>query len=274
MSQQRLTINVSTTSSRARWRYLKLRAENRARVAAFFGELVGTATFIFVACMGCVTTPLFFNSHFELSLNFGLAILIAIQSFGSISGAHLNPAITLAALIYGVLNWYMAIAYLVAQVAGGLIGYGLLKAVLPLNAIVGVDEPAGVCVTVLSKDISVLQGVFIELLITCFLTMVACSVWDPRNAKLKDSVPIRFGLTVSCLNLAAGLFTGSSMNPTRSLGPAVWNNSWQNHWIYWVGPLVGAAITSIIYRLAFKGRSEEVLELRTSNAQINFIDKV
>lgn len=64
------------------------------------------------------------------------------------------------------------------------------------------------------------------------------------------------------------------MNPTRSLGPAVWNNSWQHHWIYWVGPLVGAALTSLIYRFAFKGRSEEVIELRSSNAKIQFIDKV
>ncbi|XP_064544107.1 aquaporin [Drosophila montana] len=272
MSQQKLRISNSSSSSS--WRYLRLRREHRPRIAAFFGELVGTAVFIFIACMGCVTTPLFLNSHFELSLNFGLAILIAIQSFGAISGAHLNPAITLAALIYGALGWAMAIAYLVAQVAGALIGYGLLKAVLPLNAIIGVDEPAGVCVTVLSSDISVLQGVFIELLITSCLTMVACSVWDPRNDRLKDSVPIRFGLTVASLNLSAGLFTGSSMNPTRSLGPAVWNNSWQHHWIYWVGPLVGAALTSVIYRFAFKGRSEEVIEFRSSNAKIQFIDKV
>ncbi|KAH8391258.1 hypothetical protein KR215_009712 [Drosophila sulfurigaster] len=273
MSQKKLTLN--STSSSPKWRYLYLRRNHRHRLAAFFAEFVGTATFIFIACMGCVTTPLFFNSHFELSLNFGLAIMIAIQSFGSISGAHLNPAITLAALIYGAINWYMSIAYLVAQVAGALVGYGLLKAVLPLNAIIGVDQPAGVCVTTLSSDISELQGVFIELLLTCFLTMVACSVWDPRNEKLKDSTPLRFGLTVSSLNLAAGLFTGSSMNPTRSLGPAVWNNSWKHHWIYWVGPLVGAALTSIIYRLFFKGEREEVIvELRDSNAKIQFIDKV
>ncbi|EDW01054.1 aquaporin AQPAe.a [Drosophila grimshawi] len=267
MSQQ-----TSWVDSDSSWRYLKMRSEHRAHVAAFFGELAGTATFIFVACMGCVTSPVFYNTHFELSLNFGLGIMIAIQSFGSISGAHLNPAVTLAAWIFGALSWPMAIAYLVAQVAGGLIGYGLLKAVLPLNAIVSVDNPAGVCVTVLNSDISVLQGVFIEFLITSCLVMVACSIWDPRNARLKDSVPLRFGLTVSSLNLAAGLFTGSSMNPTRSLGPAVWNDSWQDHWIYWVGPLAGAAVTAIIYRLFFKGRPAEVVELQTSNAKIQFVE--
>ncbi|XP_002138557.1 aquaporin [Drosophila pseudoobscura] len=255
--------------SGGRWR---LHQKHRSRVAAFFGELVGTAMFVLIACWGCVQTPIFNNTHFQSGLTFGLAILIAIQCYGSVSGAHLNPAITLAAALYGVLHWGMAIAYFVAQVAGAFIGYGLLVAVLPHNAIKGVDNPAGVCVTVLASDISVLQGVFIEFLITCCLVMVACSVWDPRNAKLKDSVPVRFGLTVSCLIITAGLFTGASMNPTRSLGPAVWNDSWEHHWIYWVGPLVAGAVTSLIYRFAFKG--DEVIELRSSNAKIRVVEEV
>ncbi|XP_033253990.1 aquaporin AQPcic-like [Drosophila miranda] len=224
--------------SGGRWR---LHQEHRSRVAAFFGELVGTAMFVLIDCLGCVQTPIFNNTHFQSGLTFGLAILIAIQCFGSVSGAHLNPAITLAATLYGVLHWGMAIAYFVAQVAGAFIGYGLLVAVLPHNAIKGVDNPAGVCVTVLASDISVLQGLFIEFLITCCVVMVACSLWDPRNAKLKDSVPVRFG-------------------------------SWEHHWIYWVGPLVVGAVTSLIYRCAFKG--DEVIELRSSNAKIRVIEEV
>ncbi|XP_068144119.1 aquaporin [Drosophila tropicalis] len=256
--------------SRSQW--WRLQPQHRNRVAAFFGELVATATFIFVACMGCVQTPLFVNTHFQSALNFGLAILIAIQCYGCVSGAHLNPAITLAAWIFGVLTWRMAIAYFVAQVAGALIGYGLLVAVMPYNAIKGVDNPAGVCVTVLATDITVLQGVFIEFLITCCLVAVACSVWDPRNAKFKDSVPVRFGLCVSSLILTAGLFTGASMNPTRSLGPAVWNNSWEHHWIYWIGPLVAGLVASLIYRFAFKG--DEEIELRSSTAKLRVIEEV
>ncbi|XP_030387858.1 aquaporin [Scaptodrosophila lebanonensis] len=249
-----------------------LQPQQRVKVAAFFGELVGTAMLVFVGCMGCITTPLFTNTTLQSGLNFGLALMIAIQCYGSVSGAHLNPAITLAALIYGVLSPLMAVAYFVAQVAGALIGFGLLVAVMPGNAIKGPDQPAGVCVTVLSSDVSVLQGVFIEFLITCCLIMVACSVWDPRNAKFKDSLPLRFGLTLGSLILAAGSFTGASMNPTRSLGPAVWNDSWEHHWIYWVGPLAAGAITSLIYRYAFKG--EEVHELRMSKAKIRIVDNI
>ncbi|XP_017073123.1 aquaporin AQPcic [Drosophila eugracilis] len=267
MSQQKQKFQESNPS--ARWR---LEGHQRSAIASFFGELVATGVFVFVACMGCVETPVFQNSHFRSGLTFGLAILIAIQCFGSVSGAHLNPAITLAAWLYGVIGWMKAIAYFVAQAAGALIGYGLLVAVLPESSIKGVDNPAGVCVTVLAPEISVLQGVFIEFLITCCLVMVACSVWDPRNVKFQDSVAVRFGLTVSCLILTAGLFTGASMNPTRSLGPAVWNNSWAHHWIYWVGPLVAGAVTSLIYKMAFKG--DEVIELRSSDAKIRMIGEI
>lgn len=198
MSQQKQKSQESNPN--ARWR---LEGHQRSAIACFFGELVATAVFVFIACMGCVETPLFQNSHFRSGLTFGLAILIAIQCFGSVSGAHLNPAITLAAWLYGAIGWIRAIAYFVAQAAGALIGYGLLVAVLPGSSIKGVDNPSGVCVTVLAPGISVLQGVFIEFLITCCLVMVACSVWDPRNAKLQDSMPVRFGLTVSCLILTA-----------------------------------------------------------------------
>ncbi|XP_016991973.2 aquaporin AQPcic [Drosophila rhopaloa] len=267
MSQQKQKSLESNPN--ARWR---LQGHHRSAISCFFGEFVATALFVFVACMGCVESPAFPNSHFRSGLTFGLAILIAIQCFGSVSGAHLNPAITLAAFLYGVIGWIKAIAYFVAQAAGALIGYGLLVAVLPQSSIKGVDDPAGACVTVLASDISEVQGVFIEFLITCCLVMVACSVWDPRNVKLQDSVAVRFGLAVSCLILTAGLFTGASMNPTRSLGPAVWNNSWEHHWIYWVGPLVAGAVTSLIYRMAFKG--EEEVDLGNSNAKIRMIGEV
>jgi len=192
-----------------------LEGSHRSALASFFGEFVATAVFVFVACMGCVETPVFQNSHFRSGLTFGLAILIAIQCFGSVSGAHLNPAITLAAWLYGAIGWKKAIAYFVAQAAGALIGYGILVAVLPESSIKGVDNPAGVCVTVLAPEISELQGVFIEFLITCCLVMVACSVWDPRNVKFQDSVPVRFGLTVSCLILTAVSIYFRSYHETR-----------------------------------------------------------
>lgn len=89
--------------------------------------------------------------------------------------------------------------------------------------------------------------------------MVACAVWDNRNAKNTDSVPIRFGFTVTALALAFGPYTGCSMNPARSLAPAIWNNQWSHHWIYWFGPIGGSLLSSFMYKNIF-GQKEEVVE--------------
>ncbi|KAH8300327.1 hypothetical protein KR044_012948 [Drosophila immigrans] len=225
-----------------------------------FGELLATAMLMFLGCMGCAKTSTFINSHLQCSINFGFVVLICIQCFGCVSGAHLNPAVTLANYIYRLISLPMAIAYFVAQMLGAFIGYGLVKASLPDNVVCSSETPEGVCITALADGISVGQGVLIEFLITSVLIMICCAVWDPRNAKFGDSTGIRFGLAIGCISMTAGQFTGASMNPARSFAPAVWNNAWEHHWIYWVGPLVGAAFASFLYKHVFRPTSDETEE--------------
>ncbi|XP_023037016.1 aquaporin AQPcic isoform X1 [Drosophila willistoni] len=250
-------------SLRSRSSCCLLQPKKLDKIAIVFGELIATAMLMFLGCMGCIHTSLFPNSHFQAALNFGFVVLICIQCFGCVSGAHLNPAVTLASYIYNMISLPMALAYFVAQMLGAFIGYGLLKAVMPENSIYSEETPEGVCVTFIHGNLTPLQGVFIEFLITCVLISICCGVWDPRNAKFEDSVGVRFGLAVSCLSLTAGQFTGASMNPARSFAPAIWNGEWSNHWIYWVGPLLAALVTSLIYKHAFRREVEES-ELDTS----------
>lgn len=115
------------------------------------------------------------------------------------------------------------------------------------------------CVTDLHTDISAIQGLIVEGVATAILIMVVGSVWDMRNEKNSDSVPIKFGLTVTVLAITVGPYTGCSMNPARSFAPALWNNQWKHHWIYWFGPIGGALISSFIYRTIF-GVCEKVCE--------------
>ncbi|KAH8300328.1 hypothetical protein KR044_012947, partial [Drosophila immigrans] len=215
-------------------------------------EMIATAILLYLGCMGCVSTPSLMNNNLQLCLCFGFVVFICIQCFGCVSGAHINPSVTLAFYIYQGISLPMAIAYFFAQLIGATLGYGLLLGSLPNKVTHNVNYPNGVCITTLANDIGIWQGVLIEFVITSILIMLCCAVWDPRNANFGDSVSLRFGIAVGCLSLAAGPFTGASMNPARTFGPAIWNNFWEYHWVYWVAPLVSSALTAFLYKYAFK----------------------
>ncbi|XP_024880596.1 aquaporin-like, partial [Temnothorax curvispinosus] len=137
----------------------------------------------------------------------------------------------------------------------------LIQVVTPKDRLTAgtVDQADMFCVNDLHVDLSAIQGLIIEGLATAVLMLVVCSVWDPRNQKNSDSVPIKFGLTVAVMGTAVGPYTGCSMNPARTFAPALWNNQWTHHWIYWFGPIGGAMISSFMYRTIF-GVPDEVEE--------------
>lgn len=95
----------------------------------------------------------------------------------------------------------MGAVYFVAQLLGGFMGFGILKAVTPSHVFNRAENSTGICTTSLGLDVSPVQAVAVEFLLTMVLILVCCGVWDPRNAKHHDSVPLRFGLAVACLAL-------------------------------------------------------------------------
>lgn len=107
------------------------------------------------------------------------------------------------------------------------------------------------CVTNIFSEDHKAQGVAVEALAAGILVFFTYAIWDPRNARNTDSTPLRFGLCVTALSLAFAPYTGCSMNPARSFGPAIWNSKWDNHWIYWVGPITGSVVASLLYRCLF-----------------------
>lgn len=188
------------------------------------------------------------TSHLLSALAFGLIIMMIVQIFGCVSGAHLNPAVTVGAYIYNHVSLLVGLIYVVAQIAGGIVGYGLLIMLTPSQYR---DTTPGLCVTKPHSSLSLGQGFGIEFFATMCLMLVCCGVWDPRNAKNTDSIPLRFGFVVGALAMVAGPYTGCSMNPARSLGPAVWNGEFEDHWIYWIAPLAAGAIVPIVYKVLF-----------------------
>ncbi|OWR54234.1 aquaporin [Danaus plexippus plexippus] len=198
--------------------------------------------------LGCMTTiPLDgFDIHPPMysAIGFGTVVLFNIASFGHISGAHMNPSVTLSALLWGNLTLPLGIAYVIAQCLGAIVGYGLLVAVSPVNLI---EEC--ICMTTPHPNHAVYQAIIVEIILSLALGFINCSVWDPVNKEKVDGIPLRLGFTIVALSLAGGPLTGASMNPARSLAPALWTGNWSQHWIYWVGPLIGGALAPIIYKL-------------------------
>lgn len=215
---------------------------------AILSELIATSSLMLFGCMGSskqpndIPTPPMFGA-----LTFGTVVAMNIQIFGHISGAHMNPSVTLGAVIWGSMSIPLGIMYLIVQCAGATLGFGLLNLLLSDSV-----TPEAMCSTLVRSDLTVWQGVGIEIVLTAALNFVNCGVWDSRNKHLADSVPVKFGLVITGLSLAGGHLTGASMNPARTLGPAIWNNTWANHWVYWLGPLAGGSLSAAFYKFIWK----------------------
>nr|AFP49897.1 aquaporin 4b [Glossina morsitans morsitans] len=226
-------------------------------ITCFVSEFIGAFMLVFLGCMGCISTPLISNNHFQMCFNFGLVVMIVVQCCACVSGAHANPAISIAALIYGTLTLPMTFIYCVAQMLGAFMGYGLLRGILPEVVREAPHANHALCVTTVHPELYPLQGVFVEFIATGILLLICCAVWDARNANYHDSVSIRFGLAVACLAITAGPYTGCSMNPARSFAPALWNVDFTDHWVYWLGPISGAITATCLWKYILRAKEEK-----------------
>ncbi|KAM6962823.1 aquaporin-4 [Aplochiton taeniatus] len=180
-----------------------------------------------------------------ISLCFGLSIATLVQCFGHISGAHINPAVTAAMVVTRKLSLAKGVFYLLAQCLGAVVGAAILYGLTP-SSIRG-----GMGVTAVNQKLSVGHALVVEMVITFELVFTVFATCDPRRADLKGSSALAIGLSVCIGHLFAIPYTGASMNPARSFGPAVVTWSWDNHWVYWVGPLIGSVLAATLYEYLF-----------------------
>lgn len=109
----------------------------------------------------------------------------------------------------------------------------------------------------LGTDVAGGQGVLVEAIVTFLLVLVVHAVTDPKRSDTKGWAPLAIGLTISVAHMAAVPVTGSSMNPARTLGPAVILGAWRNHWVYWVGPLAGGVVAGGLYKIGLRPKNKE-----------------
>lgn len=225
----------------------------RDAVRHFVAEFVGTFALVFVGS-GAILMARHTNSSTALvsvALAHGLILAIMVTATMRISG-HLNPAVTVGFLVTRRIEPMMAAIYISAQILGAIAAAYALKATVPLELF---DAARGGGQSV-ALDITGTQAFFLEAIATFFLTFVVFgTAVDPDAPKVGG---FAIGLTLAASILAIGPFTGGSLNPARTLGPAVATGIFEGQIIYWAGPLVGGMVAAVIYELLFLRRAPEL----------------
>ncbi len=217
-------------------------------------EFIGTLLFVFLGAGSVVafvangpTTGSIGPVGVALAHGVGMAVIVSMTM--SISGGHMNPAVTfglwIADRVPGKLVWQ----YILAQVLGAVAGAALVKAVLPRMA-VGV---ALVGTPRLASEVGFMDGVWIEALLTFFLVSAVFGTAVSSEAPKIGGFGI--GLAIFVAALVAGSFTGAVMNPARAIGPALIAWQWNAHAVYWIGPLIGAGVAGALWKAVLLPRS-------------------
>ena len=187
----------------------------------------------------------------EISLAHGLSIALLISALGHISGGHFNPAVTAGFWVTRRISTTLAIGYVLAQLTGGILGAVALTLLFPE----GLREAANLGTPALGPGVDFGKAVGIEIILTFFLVIVIFgTAVDRRSANLGG---LAIGLTITMDILAAGPLTGAAMNPARALGPALLTGTWDDHLVWWIGPVIGGVVAAMVYHYLFSEEAEQ-----------------
>jgi aquaporin NIP len=212
---------------------------NRDLIRRSGAEFVGTFALVTAGCgaimVNAQTEAL---THIGIALTFGLIITVMIAATGHISGAHFNPAVTIAFAVTRHFPWREVVYYVIAQLLGAVLGAGALRLLLGDSAQLGATLPSG----------SAFQSFWLEVLLTAVLMFVIISVATDTKA-VGAPAALAIGFTVALDAMWGGPISGASMNPARSFGPALIAGIWDHQWVYWFAPILGAIIGAGLYQL-------------------------
>lgn len=223
--------------------------DRRGAAATLVAEVLGTFALVFFSA-GAVAVDAASDGAVTLvgmGLVSGLVVVAMIFALGHVSGAHINPVVTLAFSLAGRIGTLRALAYVAAQLTGSVL------AGLAIVAIVGGAGDAGATAPRIG---GVEAALLAEIILTFFLALTIMGVATDERAQ-GSFAAIAVGSYVGLAILAWGPVGNASMNPARSLGPAIAGVEWSSHWIYWVGPVVGSVLGVLAYELLRTRRSRD-----------------
>jgi len=206
----------------------------------YIAEAIGTFGLVF-----CGTGAIVINeftggtvTHIGTAVTFGLIVMGMIYAFGDISGAHFNPAVTIAFAYAKKFPWREVPAYCIAQIAGAFVASGILLFLFPENELLGTTLP----------QIDVMKVFVLEVILTFFLMLVIINV-STGSKEIGVIAGIAIGGIVLLEAMFAGPITGASMNPARSISPAIVSGHLEHLWLYIVAPIIGALLAVVSCRL-------------------------
>ncbi|KAK7953862.1 aquaporin rerated protein [Apiospora saccharicola] len=232
-------------------------------IVAATGEFVGTFMFLFMGYAGhlmildqaaaggnsVASLSLGFLSTMAVGFTYGFSLLVSVWAFYRISGGLFNPAVTLGLSLAGQLPWTRAAFLMPTQLIACICAGGVVRAMFPGN-LAGVN-------TILVPGVNIAQGLFAEMFFTAYLVFVVLML---AAEKSRDTflAPVGIGLALLVAEIPGVYYTGGSLNPARSFGCAVASTSFPDyHWIYWLGPCLGAVLAAAYFRFVKAWHYEE-----------------
>ena len=207
---------------------------------SYLAEFIGTFILVF-----CGTGAIIINqqtdgqiSHAGIAITFGLIVTAMIYTFGNVSGSHINPAVTIAFSVAGLFDKKEVLPYIGSQLGGGILASLVLKFLFPENQNLGATLPAG----------SEIQSFILELILT-FILMLVILHTSQGIQEIKQLAGIVIGGVVLLEAMFAGPICGASMNPARSLGPALISGHFTSLWLYIIAPVLGAGLGTMVWKI-------------------------
>ena len=227
---------------------------------AWFAEAIATYALVFFGPLAIILAAVAFGTGLSIqaivmiALAHGAAIGLMVYAFGHVSGAHINPAVTISMLVTKRIGIKDGIAYIIFQLIGAIAAAASLKAILPdLGAKVNFGTQGG------PSDLlnhSVMSGLAVEIILTFFLVTVIFMTAVHKKAPA-GMYGLAIGGMIFLIHIVGVPLTGASVNPARTFGPALISGYWDYHWIYWAGPIIGAVIAGLIMNYVFVKKAEQ-----------------
>ena len=245
----------------------------------WFAEAIGTYALVFFGPLAIILSVVAFGdglsieSIIMIALAHGAAVGLMVYAFGHVSGAHINPAVTIPMMITKKISVGDGIGYIIFQLIGAVVAAFSLKAILPeIGAKVNFGTQGGPSELLNS---SIMAGITVEIILTFFLvTVIFLTAVHKKAAAGIHGISI--GGMVFLLHIVGVPLTGASMNPARTFGPAVVSGFWELHWIYWLAPIVGGIIAGVIMNYVFVNNAEpktKSVSHSTSKSQLEQYEK-